>query len=177
MSVEEITEGEFTLITDRTVFYGEGGGQVGDKGIIYDRDTMITVNDTQKLDGVYLHMCSIAVGDVKVGDQVRLEIDTPRRQAIRRNHTACHLLQAALRQVLGTHVEQAGSFVDEERVRFDFTHFAPLTEAELRETELLVNRHILFGENIVTVETDMETARAQGAMALSAISTGILFVW
>lgn len=166
MSVEEITEGEFTLITDRTVFYGEGGGQVGDKGIIYDRDTMITVNDTQKLDGVYLHMCSIAVGDVKVGDQVRLEIDTPRRQAIRRNHTACHLLQAALRQVLGTHVEQAGSFVDEERVRFDFTHFAPLTEAELRETELLVNRHILFGENIVTVETDMETARAQGAMAL-----------
>ncbi len=166
MSVEEVTEGEFTMITDRTVFYGEGGGQVGDKGIIYDRDTMITVNDTQKLDGVYLHLCSIAIGDVKVGDRVRLEIDTTRRQAIRRNHSACHLLQAALRQVLGTHIEQAGSYVDEERVRFDFTHYAAVTEAELREVELLVNRHILFGESIETLETDIETARAKGAMAL-----------
>ncbi|MBQ7325051.1 MAG: alanine--tRNA ligase, partial [Clostridia bacterium] len=83
MSVEEVTEGEFTLITDKTVFYGEGGGQVGDSGIIYDNDTMITVIDTKKVDGVYIHVCSLASGDVKVGDTVRLELNTPRRQAIR----------------------------------------------------------------------------------------------
>ncbi len=166
MSVEEITEGEFTLITDKTVFYGEGGGQVGDIGVIYDHDTVINVTDTKKLDGVYLHLCSLAVGDVKVGDKVRLEIDASRRQAIKRNHSACHLLQAALRQVLGVHVEQAGSYVDEERVRFDFSHFAPVTEKELAEIELLVNRHILFGSPIETIVTDIETARANGAMAL-----------
>ncbi len=166
MSVEEITEGEFTLITDKTVFYGEGGGQVGDTGVIYDDDTVITVTDTKKIDGVYLHLCSIAVGDVKVGDVVRLEIDAVRRQAIRRNHSACHLLQAALRQILGVHVEQAGSYVDEERVRFDFSHFAPLTAHEQSQVEMLVNRHILLGESIDTTVTDIETARANGAMAL-----------
>ncbi len=166
MSIDEITEGEFTLITDKTVFYGEGGGQVGDTGIIYDHDTVITVTDTKKLDGVYLHLCTLAVGDVKVGDNVRLEIDASRRQAIRRNHSVCHLLQAALRQVLGVHVEQAGSYVDDERLRFDFTHFSAVTEKELVETELLVNRHILFGSPIETIETDVETARASGAMAL-----------
>ena len=166
MSVSEVTEGEFTLITDRTVFYGEGGGQVGDVGVIYDNDTMITVTDTKKVDGVYIHICSLVSGDVKVGDKVRLEIDIPRRQAIRRNHSACHLLQAALRQVLGNHVEQAGSYVDNSRVRFDFSHFAALTDAELKQVEFLVNQHILLGEPIVTMETDMETAKKEGAMAL-----------
>ena len=166
MSVEEVTEGEFTLITDKTVFYGEGGGQVGDSGIIYDNDTMITVIDTKKVDGVYIHVCSLASGDVKVGDTVRLELNTPRRQAIRRNHSACHLLQAALREVLGNHVEQAGSYVDENRVRFDFSHFAALTEKELAAVELLVNRHILLGEAIDTIETDIESAKKAGAMAL-----------
>ncbi len=166
MSVEEVTEGEFTLITDKTVFYGEGGGQVGDAGIIYDNDTMISVTDTKKVDGVYIHVCSLASGDVKVGDTVRLELNVPRRQAIRRNHSACHLLQAALREVLGNHVEQAGSYVDENRVRFDFSHFAALTEKELAAVELLVNRHILMGEAIDTVETDIESAKKAGAMAL-----------
>ena len=165
-SLEEITEGEFTLITDKTVFYGEGGGQVGDTGIIYDNDTMITVSDTKKVDGVYIHVCSLASGDVKVGDTVKLEINTSRREAIKRNHSACHLLQAALRQVLGNHVEQAGSYVDEGRVRFDFSHFAPLTEKELKDVETLVNYHILLGETIATVETDIETAKKEGAMAL-----------
>ena len=166
MSVDEVTEGEFTLITDKTVFYGEGGGQVGDSGVIFDHDTMITVIDTKKVDGVYIHVCSLASGDVKVGDIVRLEINIPRRQSIRRNHSACHLLQAALREVLGNHVEQAGSYVDESRVRFDFSHFAALTDKELAAVEALVNQHILLTEEIATVETDIESAKKAGAMAL-----------
>ncbi|MGM9647462.1 MAG: alanine--tRNA ligase [Eubacteriales bacterium] len=166
MSVDEVTEGEFTLITDKTVFYGEGGGQVGDTGIIFDHDTMITVVDTKKVDGVYIHVCSLASGDVKVGDVVRLEINVSRRQSIRRNHSACHLLQAALREVLGNHVEQAGSYVDETRVRFDFSHFAALTDKELMAVETLVNHHILLTESIETVETDIDSAKKAGAMAL-----------
>ncbi len=166
MKVDCITEGEFAVITDKTVFYGEGGGQVGDTGVIYDHDTMITVTDTQKTDGVYIHQCSMVNGDIKVGDTVRLEINEQRRAAIARNHSACHLLQASLRQILGAHVEQAGSYVDETRVRFDFTHFAPLTDKELSDVERLVNAHILLGEPIVTTETDIETAKKNGAMAL-----------
>ncbi len=165
-SLDEITEGEFTLVTDKTVFYGEGGGQVGDTGVIYDNDTMITVTDTKKVDGVYIHICSLASGDIKVGDKVKLLINKSRREAIKRNHSACHLLQAALRQVLGNHVEQAGSYVDESRVRFDFSHFAALTDKELKEVEALVNYHILLAEGIDTVETDIETAKKNGAMAL-----------
>lgn len=166
MSVEEVTEGEFTLITDRTVFYGEGGGQVGDIGTIHGSDTLITVSDTQKTDGVYVHVCRLAQGDIKVGDKVRMEIDSVRRAAIKRNHSVCHMLQAALRQVLGNHVEQAGSYVDNERLRFDFKHFAPLTDKELAAVESLVNAHIFLGEDICTNEMSLEDARATGAMAL-----------
>ena len=165
-SVEVANEGACTLVLDKTPFYGEGGGQVGDIGTIYDKDSLLTVTDTKKVDGVYLHLCTIANGDVRVGDVVRAEIDHARRASIMRNHSACHLLQAALRQVLGTHVEQAGSYVDDEHVRFDFTHFAALTEEELKKVEGLVNAHILLGEEIVTKETDIETAKANGAMAL-----------
>lgn len=166
MLVDMVTEGEFSLITDKTVFYGEGGGQVGDCGVIYDHDTMIHVSDTKKSDGVYIHMCSMVNGDVKVGDDVRLEIDSLRREAIKRNHTAAHLLQASLRTVLGTHVEQAGSYVDENRVRFDFTHYAALSEKELAAIENLVNAHILLAEPIITEETDIDTAKNSGALAL-----------
>ena len=165
-SVEVANEGNCTLVLDKTPFYGEGGGQVGDIGTIYDKDSLLTVTDTKKVDGVYLHLCTIANGDVRVEDVVRAEIDHARRASIMRNHSACHLLQAALRQVLGTHVEQAGSYVDDEHVRFDFTHFAALTEEELKKVEGLVNAHILLGEEIVTMETDIETAKANGAMAL-----------
>ncbi len=165
-SVEVVNEGSCTIILDKTPFYGEGGGQVGDSGTIYDHDSMITVEDTKKADGVYLHLCTVVNGDVRVGDTIRAEVDEMRRRAIMRNHSAAHLLQAALRQVLGTHVEQAGSYVDNRHVRFDFTHFAPLTAEELRQVEGLVNAHILLGEDIVTTETDIETARANGAMAL-----------
>ncbi len=164
--VDSVSEGDFTLILDKTPFYGEGGGQVGDSGTIYDADTMISVTDTKKSDGVYIHLCTAVNGDVKVGDVVRAEVDASRRAAIMRNHSAAHLLQAALRQVLGSHVEQAGSYVDESRCRFDFTHFAAMTADEIAKVEGLVNAHILLGEEIITKETDIETARAEGAMAL-----------
>ncbi len=165
-SVDSVNEGSFTMILDKTPFYGEGGGQVGDTGTIYDADTMITVTDTQKNDGVYIHLCTLVNGDVKVGDLVRAEVDQMRRLAIMRNHSAAHLLQAALRTVLGSHVEQAGSYVDNGHVRFDFTHFAALTPEELTKVEDLVNAHILLGQPIDTVETDIETAKKNGAMAL-----------
>ena len=165
-SVDCVTEGSCTIVLDKTPFYGEGGGQIGDTGMIYDHDTMITVNDTKKTDGVYLHLCTLANGDVKVGDTVRAEVDNVRRTAIMRNHSAAHLLQAALRQVLGTHVEQAGSYVDDEHVRFDFTHYAAMTADEIKHVEDLVNAHIIVGLGVDTVETDIETAKKNGAMAL-----------
>ena len=166
IQVERVTEGEFSLITDKTVFYGESGGQVGDIGTVYDHDSLVTVTDTQKTDGVYVHLCTMANGDIQVGDKVRMEIDSFRRDAIKRNHTACHILQAALREILGNHVEQAGSYVDNERLRFDFKHYAALTEKELEAVEQLVNVHILLGEDVTTSEMSIEDARATGAMAL-----------
>ncbi len=166
LSVEAITEGDFTLITDCTPFYGEGGGQVGDTGVISTETCTVTVTDTKKADGVYFHLCHMENGELSVGDKVVLKVDGVRRNAIRRNHSACHLLQAALRQVLGAHVEQAGSYVDENRVRFDFAHYAPLSEEELDKVETLVNRHILAAESVNTVETDVEEAKKAGAMAL-----------
>ena len=166
MAVESVNEGDFTLITDKTVFYGEGGGQVGDVGTVYAGDAVINVVDTQKTDGVFVHMCNIANGSIKVGDTVKMEIGSERRQSIKRNHSACHMLQAALRKVLGNHVEQAGSYVDDERLRFDFKHFAAMTEKELNAVENLVNEHIFLGEEIVTAEMSLEEARKTGAMAL-----------
>ena len=166
MPVDEVTEGDFSLITDKTVFYGEGGGQVGDMGVIYAGENAITVSDTQKTDGVYVHMCAMTSGDVKVGDTVKLVLDGARRDAIKRNHSACHMLQAALRAVLGNHVEQAGSYVDSERLRFDFKHFAAMTADELAKVEDMVNAHIFLGECIDTKEMSIEDARNTGAMAL-----------
>ena len=164
--VDEVTEGSCSLILDKTPFYGEGGGQIGDTGTIYDHDTMINVTDTKKTDGVYIHICTLVNGDVKVGDTVRAEVSAARRAAIMRNHSAAHLLQAALRQVLGNHVEQAGSYVSDTVCRFDFTHFAALTPEELDKVEALVNAHIMVGSPIETMETDIETAKKNGAMAL-----------
>jgi len=165
-AVDSVSEGECTVILDKTPFYGEGGGQVGDTGTIRKDDAILTVYDTRKSDGVYIHICTVANGEIKVGDTVVADVNNMRREAIKRNHSAAHLLQAALRTVLGTHVEQAGSYVDESKVRFDFTHFAALTEDEIRQVEALVNANILVGSEIVTKETDMATAKAEGAMAL-----------
>ena len=165
-SVQSVSEGECEVILDKTPFYGEGGGQVGDTGTIYKDGAVLTVYDTKKTDGVYVHLCTVASGIFKVGDSVTADIDDARRDAVKRNHSACHLLQAALRRVLGSHVEQAGSYVDNERCRFDFTHFSALTSDELKKVEALVNAHILAANEIVTKETDIDTARKEGAMAL-----------
>ena len=164
--VDSVSEGECTLILDKTVFYGEGGGQVGDTGNITMGDTCLTVTDTKKANGIYLHECTVKNGIVSVGDKVSLAVDAERRNAIRRNHSACHLLQAALRQVLGSHVEQAGSYVDEKRVRFDFSHLSAMTPEEISEVETRVNRAILLAEECSTTVTDVDSARKMGAMAL-----------
>ena len=173
-SVDCANEGEYSIILDKTTFYGEGGGQVGDTGIITMGENELSVLDTKKSEGVYIHMCVVVNGSFKVGDTVLCQVDKERRQAIKRNHSAVHMLQAALRRVLGTHVEQAGSYVDEKIGRFDFTHFAALTKEEISKVEALVNQAILLGTPIETVETDIETARKNGAMALFGEKYGAL---
>ena len=164
--VSSVSEGEFTLVLDKTPFYGEGGGQVGDSGIIKTEKAEAEVLDTKKSDGVFLHICRISDGTLSVGDTASAEIDSERRNAVRRNHSAAHLLQSALRSILGTHVEQAGSYVDSERVRFDFKHFAPMTAEQISETETLVNKVILSGIAVDNFESDIEEAKKSGAMAL-----------
>ena len=165
-AVLSVSEGECTIVTDKTVFYGEGGGQVGDSGVITLGENSLTVIDTKKTNGIYLHQCQVENGSVKVGDVVTLTIDGARRDAIKRNHSSAHLLQAALRQVLGTHVEQAGSYVDENRVRFDFTHLAAMTKEEIEAVEALVNSAILTAEGCETIVTSPDEAKKMGAMAL-----------
>ena len=165
-SVESVSEGECTVILDKTPFYGEGGGQVGDTGTIYKDGALINVSDTKKSDGVYLHICTVSNGTFSVGDRVTADVSDVRRAAICRNHSACHLLQASLRRVLGAHIEQAGSYVDEHRVRFDFTHFSALTKEEIFAVEKFVNANILVGNPIISTETDIESAKKAGAMAL-----------
>ena len=161
-AVEALGEGECSIIFDKTPFYGEGGGQVGDSGEILG---IGKVTDTKKTNGVFIHEVTLDA-PVKVGDELTLKIDVLRRDAIRRNHSAAHLLQAALRQVLGTHVEQAGSYVDEHRVRFDFTHLAAMTADEVAKVEAIVNANILLAENCETVVTTPDEAKKMGAMAL-----------
>ena len=165
-SVDEISEGECSLVFDKTVFYGEGGGQVGDTGVITADGVTLTVTDTKKTNGIYVHEVRVENGLIKVGDKLTLKIDTERRASIKRNHSACHLLQAALRKVLGSHVEQAGSYVDEHRVRFDFTHLSAMTKEELSEVEREVNKNILVSEVSTTTECAIDEARKMGAMAL-----------
>ena len=164
--VDSVSEGDVTVVLDKTPFYGEGGGQVGDSGKITKDGAVLDVSDTKKTDGVYLHICRLSDGEFSVGDSVKATLDGDRREAIKRNHSAAHLLQAALRRVLGNHVEQAGSYVDESRVRFDFRHFAPMTAEELANTEKVVNEAILSGIEVENYETSIEEAKKSGAMAL-----------
>ena len=165
-SVTRVSEGEFSLVFDKTVFYGEGGGQVGDTGVISSQGAEMTVLDTKKTNGVYIHQVRLERGEVSVGDKLTLAVDVERRNAIRRNHSSAHLLQAALRSVLGNHVKQAGSYVDERRVRFDFTHLSAMTAEEIARVEAIVNANILKAEACSTVETDVATARKMDATAL-----------
>lgn len=154
------------IILDRTVMYGEGGGQVGDTGVIFGSGCNFKVTDTKKNDGVYLHVGTVEEGQIRTGDKVTVVYDEESRKNIRKNHSAVHLLQAALRQVLGSHVEQAGSYVDKNRFRFDFNHFEPMTDEEILRTEAIINTEIMKAYPITTVETDMESAVKAGAMAL-----------
>ncbi|MBO5326936.1 MAG: alanine--tRNA ligase, partial [Clostridia bacterium] len=165
-AVNEVNEGDCTVILNKTVFYGEGGGQVGDRGTLSSPTLLMNVRDTKKTDGIYLHLCTVVSGSLKVGDKVCARIDSGYREAIARNHSVAHLLQAALRTVLGSHVEQAGSLVDEKKCRFDFTHFAALTAEEIAKVEALVNAHIFAGLPITMTEMPLDDAKKLGAMAL-----------
>jgi len=166
MSVNEISEGECSVVLDATPFYGEGGGQIGDTGLIRTETAELTVTDTKKTDGIYIHLCTVVSGIVKVGDTVSASVDADRRAAIMRNHSAAHLLQSALRQVLGNHVEQAGSYVSEKVCRFDFTHFSAMTAEEIAKVEEIVNAEILAGQAGSMTPMALEEAKKLGAMAL-----------
>ncbi|MBS4784754.1 MAG: alanine--tRNA ligase [Clostridiales bacterium] len=163
-----IAEGESgVIVLDRTCFYGEGGGQVGDTGLLSTGKCSFKVLDTKKsVNTHYMHIGTMESGLLSVGDEVLAEVNQSRRRAIMRNHSACHLLQAALREVLGTHVHQSGSYVDEAVCRFDFSHFNAMTAEELSRVEYLVNDMILSALPVVTENMGIEDAKGKGAMAL-----------
>ncbi len=154
------------VILDKTVFYAESGGQAGDSGYLTNQSTdSFTVTDTQKIANAFAHQ-GIATAELKVGDVVNSVIDTSRREAIVLNHSATHLLHAALRQILGEHVTQKGSLVDAEKLRFDFAHFEAISAEQLIEIEQLVNSQIRANHNLGTQLMDLEEAKSSGAMAL-----------
>ena len=156
------------IVLDKSAFYAESGGQVGDTGTLTVNGSVFTVTNTTKTaEGVILHHGTLTEGDsISVGDEVFGQVDKARRQAIMRNHTAAHLLQAALRETLGTHVEQAGQLVNENAVRFDFSHFSALTPEETVKIENRVNEIILSAAPVVTEIMNIEDAKKKGAMAL-----------
>ncbi|MBQ4130877.1 MAG: alanine--tRNA ligase [Clostridia bacterium] len=166
--VSSATEGQkATVVLDTTPFYAESGGQVGDQGIIRSGLFVFNVNTVNKNgNGIFLHNGVVTSGTISIGDSVLADVCTSTRAATCRNHTSAHLLQAALRKVLGDHVEQAGQLVNNNEVRFDFTHFSALTAEELEEVEKTVNQVILSGANVETREMPIEEAKAMGAMAL-----------
>lgn len=161
-------DSEVVVVLDKTPFYGESGGQAGDTGVIKTDNATLEVTATGKTpDGVVLHIARFISGDsIALGDKVHAQIDVEKREATRRNHTAAHLLQAALRKHLGSHVEQAGQLVNSEEMRFDFTHFSALTGDELKAIEREVNETILKGIPVETREMPIEEAKKLGAMAL-----------
>ncbi|MGI9105996.1 MAG: alanine--tRNA ligase [Pyrinomonadaceae bacterium] len=164
-SLNEGEEGEAVL--NHTPFYAESGGQVGDTGVFVGENARVAVVDTfSPAQGLIVHKVKVEKGSLKVGKTVSARVDVEKRDATRRNHTATHLMQAALREVLGTHVKQAGSIVAPNYLRFDFTHFQPLSRDEIAEVERLVNYHILRNEQVGTEELALEEAMQSGAMAL-----------
>jgi alanyl-tRNA synthetase len=166
--VEELSEGdEGEVVLDRTPFYAESGGQVGDTGALFNGAMHALVNDTPPAAaGLIAHRVKVERGSLRVGDDVTAQVDAVKRDATRRNHTATHLMHAALREVLGTHVKQAGSVVAPNYLRFDFSHYQPLTRDEVAEIERLVNFHILRNEPVRTELLPLEEAMRSGAMAL-----------
>ena len=165
--VESIAAGqEAVVVLDETPFYAESGGQVGDKGELKGNGFMFTVQDTQKYGQAIGHVGKLNSGSLKVGDGVKAEVDEARRARIRLNHSATHLMHAALRSVLGTHVAQKGSLVNDKALRFDFSHFEAMKPAEIRAVEDMVNEQIRRNLPIETNIMDLEAAKANGAMAL-----------
>ncbi len=161
-------DSEVVIVLNKTPFYGESGGQAGDTGVIKTDNATLEVTATGKTPGgVVLHIARFINGDsIALGDKVHAQIDVEKREATRRNHTAAHLLQAALRKHLGSHVEQAGQLVNSEEMRFDFTHFSALSGDELKAIEREVNEVILKGIPVETREMPIEEAKKLGAMAL-----------
>lgn len=165
---ERLSAGESGMVVlDRTPFYAESGGQVGDKGLLRLGDAEFQVQDTRKQAGdLVVHYGQVRRGELRAGAEVEAEVDGALRAATALNHSATHLLHAALRRVLGEHVSQKGSLVDPERLRFDFSHFEPITQAQLQEIERLVNTQIRVNHPVETRVTSLAEAKAAGAMAL-----------
>jgi alanyl-tRNA synthetase len=156
---------DVAVLLDRTPFYGEGGGQAGDAGTISAEGLLVSVEDCRKPDQYYLHLGRVQKGVLKTGQKVQAALDAARRLNIMRNHTGTHLLQAALRAVLGAHIQQAGSVVEPDRLRFDFSHFQALTPEEIRKVEDWVNGVIWSDQEVRKVEMTMDEAKAKGAIA------------
>jgi len=160
-------DGDVEIVVDATPFYAESGGQIGDAGTIAWDGGAATVTDvTKPAGGVFVHHATVTEGALRVGDTVQLTVDAERRGDIKRNHTATHLLHAALRDVLGTHVQQKGSWVGPDRLRFDFSHFGQVTPDEMKRIEDQVNAQILANTATKVIETSMTEAKEMGAMAL-----------
>ena len=168
MLVDEAGEGApVSIVLAETPFYAESGGQAGDGGVIETETGRVIVKDVIKVTGGrFAHIGNVVDGEIRVGQKAALSVDGARRMDTARNHSATHLLQKALRTVLGTHVEQAGSFVTSERLRFDFTHFAALTREEVKRVEEMVNEKVMDGLGICVSEKSIDEARQMGAMAL-----------
>jgi len=154
------------VVLDQTPFYAESGGQVGDTGALTIGDSLFEVSDTQKQSGVYLHVGQLSGGRISVGDSIQAEIDVEYRQAVRLNHSSTHLMHEALRKILGEHVQQKGSLVDAEKLRFDFSHYQPLTKDEITEIETWVNDQIRLNVPTSSQLMNMDEAKQTGAMAL-----------
>ena len=165
--VDQLEAGEeAAIILDKTPFYAESGGQVGDCGVISNADARFEVLDTRKQGSAFLHQGTLASGTLVKGGRVRAEIKSDIRQATALNHSATHLMHAALREVLGSHVTQKGSLVNADRLRFDFSHFEAIDSAQLQQIEAIVNAQIRANSKVGVEVTDMETAKSRGAMAL-----------
>ncbi|MGG3794827.1 MULTISPECIES: alanine--tRNA ligase [Pseudomonas] len=166
-SVASLNEGdEGVVVLDQTPFYAESGGQVGDCGYLQAGSARFDVRDTTKTGGAFLHHGVVAAGGLKVGETVEAQVDAEVRHATALNHSATHLLHAALRQVLGEHVQQKGSLVDSQRMRFDFSHFESIKPEQIKALEDIVNAEIRKNTPVETEETDIDTAKQKGAMAL-----------
>ncbi|HEX9811121.1 MAG TPA: alanine--tRNA ligase, partial [Burkholderiales bacterium] len=166
-AVNELKAGETgNVVLDRTPFYAESGGQVGDRGELRGEQSVFVVQDTMKVGQSYVHKGFVKSGALRVGKRVSAVVGESLRRATMRNHSATHLMHKALRDVLGPHVQQKGSLVDEHRTRFDFSHHAPMTPEQIREIEERVNAQILLNQDTQARVMDMDAALAQGAMAL-----------